>query len=90
VAQRCYETVDTLCERNADCAVAVHNGTPADRANFIAACKGAALANLDCSRMTQLAGNPDACEIDYANMPCSLYTDATGLPMPASCKALFR
>jgi hypothetical protein len=90
VAQRCYETIETLCERNADCAVAIHNGTPANRAEYIANCTGAAKTTLDCSRMTQLTGNPDACEADYASLPCSLYVDTTGLPMPASCKSLFR
>ncbi len=89
VPERCRDTVEVLCTRNATCAAVAGEITQAQEGAFIDNCKAGAFTTLDCSRQTKILGNPDACDADMMATPCSLYVLQQGLPLPASCKALY-
>jgi hypothetical protein len=85
----CKATVSTLAAKNADCAVETGHIQASQRDQYVADFTAGASTTLDCSRMTKVLGNPDACAMEQNAMPCSSYSQQTGLPLPASCKGLY-
>lgn len=90
LAETCADVGTAACNRNAECAATIGAIAPEQTGEFAADCEAGYRLSLDCSRVTQLTGHPDVCMADYMAEPCGLYVDPTGLPVPASCKHIFR
>jgi hypothetical protein len=45
---------------------------------------------LDCNRVVEVTGHPDACESDVATTPCEPFAVPAGLPLPASRRSIFQ
>jgi hypothetical protein len=89
VPAECKATVETLANKNADCAVATGAIAAEQRAEYVATFTAGVTTTLDCSRQTKVNGNPDACAMEMNAMPCTLFDKTNGLPIAASCKGLY-
>lgn len=88
-SEQCKDVGQTACEANANCAIETGVTAEADRKAFVSNCVAAFKQALDCSRVTKVTGNPDACETDLAATPCAQFMLPAGLPLPASCRSIF-
>lgn len=88
--EQCNRLGQTACEANANCAVETKDVSQVDRNAFVANCVSGFKQSLDCSRVTKVTGNPDACEADLAATPCAQFMLPAGLPLPASCRSIFQ
>lgn len=89
VSARCDKSGETLCALNVACGIDAHWIPSASRDDAQASCITGYKLVADCSRKTKLTGNPDTCEADFARTPCTFYEPPSGIPLPASCKAIF-
>lgn len=85
----CKESVAVASAKNADCAVATGAIAPEQRDQYASDFAAAAALALDCSRVTKILGDTDACATDTKALPCSFFTPQNGLPIPASCKGIY-
>lgn len=87
---RCHELGGYICSAFASCAIETGGLTQEARAEYVHTCLVGYKRSVDCSRKSLITGNPDVCEAEVTDVPCSMFTPAAGLPMPASCRDLFK
>jgi hypothetical protein len=75
---------------DAECAAVAGLISQSQSGEFATNCEAGFQATAGCSGATQVNGQPDVCMADFRAEPCSAFNATTGLPVPASCVALFR
>jgi hypothetical protein len=87
----CDAWVSAFCTKAAACSVQAAESAAGEEASYVALCRGETRTVLDCSRMTGINGDLQTCRRDVDSTPCALYRPgAGGLPIPASCRGIFR
>lgn len=82
-SEQCYGSQGDVCAHLCEC-------EPHHDPACVGNCKTGFAGALDCSRMTAVTGHPDVCIAEYRATTCAFWVDPDGLPLPASCKNLYR